>query len=81
MSYACFFVIIYLIYRKHRDMVGSGLYLGLCLTLVFVARFLIEYTKDIQEGFRGQPAARHGTVAVDTVYHHRPSVHPPRKEV
>jgi len=51
LSYACFFVIIYLIYRKHRDMVGSGLYLGLCLTLVFVARFLIEYTKDIQEAF------------------------------
>ena len=44
-------MIIYLIYRKHRDMVGSGLYLGLCLTLVFVARFLIEYTKDIQEAF------------------------------
>ena len=32
-------------------MVGSGLYLGLCLTLVFTARFLIEYTKDIQEAF------------------------------
>ena len=51
LSYACFFVVIYLVYRKHRNLVGTGFYVGLCLTLVFTARFLIEYTKDIQEAF------------------------------
>lgn len=30
---------------------GSGLYFGLCLTLIFTFRFCIEYTKEIQEAF------------------------------
>lgn len=30
--------------------VGSGFYFGLCLTLIFVARFFIEYTKELQGG-------------------------------
>ena len=30
---------------------GKGLYFGLCLTLIFTFRFLIEYTKEIQEAF------------------------------
>jgi prolipoprotein diacylglyceryltransferase len=56
LSYAVFFFIIYAVYRHHRDKVGSGFFVGLCLTLVFSARFLIEFTKDIQEPFEaGMP--------------------------
>ncbi|MBP7767655.1 MAG: prolipoprotein diacylglyceryl transferase [Prevotella sp.] len=50
-AYTIFFFIIYAIYRRHRERVGTGYYFGLCLTLIFVARFLIEYTKDIQVDF------------------------------
>lgn len=50
-AYACFFAIIFLIYRKHKDRVGTGLYFGLCLTLVFTFRFFIEFTKEVQEAF------------------------------
>lgn len=51
MAYACFFFIIYAVYRLKRDRVGTGYFFGLCIALVFVARFLIEYTKDIQVDF------------------------------
>lgn len=51
-AYACIFVIIYLVYRhKGPRTVGSGLYFGLCLTLIFGFRFFIEYTKEVQEAF------------------------------
>lgn len=50
-SYAIFFVIIYALYKKHPEKVGTGFFVGLCLTLVFTARFFIEFTKDIQEPF------------------------------
>ena len=30
--------------------VGSGFYFGLCLTLIFIARFFIEFTKEVQGG-------------------------------
>lgn len=50
-SYAIFFVIIYALYKKHPEKIGTGFFVGLCLTLVFTARFLIEFTKDIQEPF------------------------------
>lgn len=52
LSYLLIFIIIYAIYR-HRGpkSIGTGFYFGLCLTLVFTARFLIEFTKDIQEPF------------------------------
>ena len=32
-------------------MVGSGFFVGVCVTFVFTACFLIEFTKDIQEPF------------------------------
>lgn len=51
LSYAIFFIVIYVIYKKHPEKVGTGFFVGLCLTLVFSARFLIEFTKDIQEPF------------------------------
>ena len=51
LAYACFFVIIYTVYRRKREKVGTGYFFGLCISLVFIARFLIEYTKDIQVDF------------------------------
>lgn len=51
-TYACIFLLIYSIYRKKGPQsVGKGLYFGICLTTIFTARFLIEYTKEIQESF------------------------------
>lgn len=52
LAYFCFFLLILLVYRKlGPKSVGKGLYFGLCLTLIFTFRFLIEYTKEIQEAF------------------------------
>ena len=50
-AYICFFAIIYFIYRRHPEKVGTGLFFGLCLTLIFTFRFFIEYTKEVQETF------------------------------
>ena len=51
-AYLCFFLIILFIYKKKGPKsVGTGLYFGLCLTLIFTFRFLVEYTKEIQVDF------------------------------
>ncbi len=49
--YFCTFIFILLVYRKHKDKVGTGFFFGLCLTLIFTFRFFIEYTKEVQESF------------------------------
>ncbi|MBB1538488.1 MAG: prolipoprotein diacylglyceryl transferase [Prevotella sp.] len=60
MSYALFFFIIYSLYRRHREKVGTGFFFGLCLTLVFIARFFIEFVKDIQVDFEAGMAFNMG---------------------
>lgn len=50
-AYALLFVIIWAVYRKLPQRVGTGFFFGLCLAYIFTARFFIEYTKDIQEAF------------------------------
>lgn len=50
-AYLVFFIIILYVYRKNPRKVGTGLFFGLCLTLIFTFRFIIEYTKEIQEAF------------------------------
>ena len=51
-AYGCIFLIILMIYRRRGPKsIGSGFYFGLCLTLVFAFRFVIEYAKEIQEAF------------------------------
>lgn len=50
-AYAVFFFIGWYIYRKRPERVGTGFFFGLCITLIFTARFFIEFTKDIQESF------------------------------
>ena len=51
LAYAVFFVVGWWLYRKQPQRVGTGFFFGLCLTLIFSFRFLIEYTKDIQVDF------------------------------
>lgn len=51
LSYLIIFFIGLLMYKKWPQKVGKGFFFGWCLTTVFVARFLIEYVKDIQETF------------------------------
>ena len=60
MSYALFFFVIYTLYRRHREKVGTGDFFGLCLTLVFIARFFIEFVKDIQVDFEAGMAFNMG---------------------
>lgn len=51
-AYLCFFLIILFIYKKKGPKsVGTGFYFGLCLTLIFTFRFLVEYAKEIQVDF------------------------------
>ena len=50
-AYLIIFLFIYFIYRKYPKKVGTGLYFGLCLALIFTFRFFIEYTKEIQVAF------------------------------
>ena len=50
-AYALFFLIGWYFYRKRPEKVGTGFFFGLCLTVIFSFRFIIEYTKDVQESF------------------------------
>ena len=51
LAYALFFFIGWHLYRKKPERVGTGFFFGLCITLIFTARFFIEFAKDIQEAF------------------------------
>ena len=50
-AYAIFFFVGWYLYRKKPQRVGTGFFFGLCITLIFTARFFIEFTKDIQKDF------------------------------
>ena len=49
--YLLFFFIGWWIYRRRPEKVGTGFFFGLCLTLIFTARFFIEFTKINQVEF------------------------------
>lgn len=51
LAYAVLMFIGWRLYRRHPQRVGTGFFFGLCLTYIFTARFLIEFTKEIQEPF------------------------------
>ena len=59
-AYAVFFFIGWYFYRKRPERVGTGFFFGLCITLIFTARFFIEFTKDIQEAFEASMALNMG---------------------
>lgn len=50
-AYAILFFIIWSIYNRRKTAVGTGFYFGFALTCIFVFRFFIEFTKDIQVEF------------------------------
>lgn len=49
--YLFIFFLLAILYRKQKENLPKGLSLGLLFTLVFTARFLIEFTKTKQENF------------------------------
>ncbi len=50
-AYFVMFFIGWYLYRKKPQNVGTGFFFGLCLLMIFLFRFFIEFTKDIQEAF------------------------------
>lgn len=55
LAYLFIFCLIYGIYRRRgAESVGRGFYFGLCLTTIFVARFFIEFTKEVQVDYENQ---------------------------
>ena len=55
-AYALFFFVGWFLYKKAKTRVGTGLFFGLWLTLIFTFRFFVEFTKDIQVDFEaGMP--------------------------
>ena len=50
-AYALLFLIMWVLHKKMPEKIGTGWYFGFCLTYIFTFRFLIEYTKEIQEAF------------------------------
>ena len=55
-AYFIFFFVGWYFYRRRPEKVGTGFFFGLCLTLIFTARFFIEFTKDIQVDFEASMA-------------------------
>ncbi|NRB50151.1 MAG: prolipoprotein diacylglyceryl transferase [Saprospiraceae bacterium] len=51
LAYFITFLIMIFLYKEKRERYGSGFFFGLVLVLCFIARFLIEFTKENQVGF------------------------------
>lgn len=51
LCYLAIFAIIFTIQRKKSEKIGSGFYFGLCLTLIFTIRIMIEFLKESQVAF------------------------------
>ena len=50
-AYALLFALMFWLYKKMPQRVGTGFYFGLCLAYIFTFRFFIEYFKEVQEAF------------------------------
>ncbi|MBR1768720.1 MAG: prolipoprotein diacylglyceryl transferase [Prevotella sp.] len=50
-AYALLFFIMWALHKKMPEKISTGWYFGFCLTYIFTFRFLIEYSKEIQEAF------------------------------
>jgi len=51
LAYIGIFVLVYYLYTRKRGTYKPGYILGVSITGIFAARFLIEYTKEVQVGF------------------------------
>ena len=50
-AYLLIFFVVFYLYRKRVNKVGSGLYIGISVSAVFLFRFLVEFIKKEQVGF------------------------------
>lgn len=50
-AYLLIFVLLWKLYQQHKEWIGTGIFIGLTLTLVFTARFFIEFCKELQVDF------------------------------
>ena len=50
-AYAILFGIMWYLHKRMPEKIGTGWYFGFCLAYIFTFRFLIEYTKEVQEAF------------------------------
>ena len=50
-AYGLMFLLMVWIYRRRKQLVGTGFYFGLCLTYVFTFRFFVEFFKKEQVEF------------------------------
>ena len=50
-AYIIIFVITLVLYRKHKEKIGSGLFFGFCIATIFTFRFFIEFFKEVQVDF------------------------------
>jgi len=53
-SYLLIFVLIFYLYKTKRDKLQNGFFFGLAITLIFTARFFIEFLKEKQVPFEEQ---------------------------
>ena len=50
-AYAILFAVMWYLHKRMPEKIGTGWYFGFCLAYIFTFRFLIEYTKEVQEAF------------------------------
>lgn len=50
-SYLLIFILVYYLYTKKREKHNKGFIFGITITFVFIARFLIEFSKIVQSSF------------------------------
>lgn len=62
LAYLVIFCILWILHRRLPRKMGTGFFFGLCMALVFVFRFLIEYVKDIQEAFEADMVINMGQI-------------------
>ena len=60
LAYLVIFFVGLWLYRVRRCRVGTGYFFGFCLASIFIFRFLVEFTKDIQVDFEAGMALNMG---------------------
>ena len=59
-SYFIIFALMIFLYKKSRNKLKNGFFFGLAITLIFTARFLIEFVKENQVEFESEMALNMG---------------------
>ena len=60
LSYLVIFIVLFIIYQRSYKQIKDGFLFGLFLVLIFTARFLIEFLKEIQSAFEAGMALNMG---------------------